>query len=79
MIRVKILVAAAMTILVIAPSAGIAFPWDQDMRDQPSVKPQEAQTWAETGTRPSENVQNFIRSGRKYSRPVPWTLPVNRV
>jgi mono/diheme cytochrome c family protein len=60
MIRMKIFIAAAITVLVIAPSPGFAFPWDQDMRDQPSVKPQEAKIETSKNSVPTGGKELFL-------------------
>lgn len=35
--------ALILSVLLLAPTVGRALPWDEDMRNQPSVKPQESQ------------------------------------
>lgn len=37
------LAALILSVMVLAPAVGWALPWDEDMRNQPSVKPQESQ------------------------------------
>jgi len=46
-------------IIMILPGVGWALPWDKDMRNQPSVKPQEAQVYTNKSTVPTQGKEPF--------------------
>lgn len=71
--------------LSLLPRAALPLPWDEDMRDQPSVKPQEGQVHTNAASIPregkelfpppkntSELVQNRLKAGA-VENPVPKT------
>ena len=72
-------------LLGILPTAALPLPWDEDMRDQPSVKPQESQVRNNASSVPREGkelfpppkdmtelVQNRLKAGA-IKNPVPKT------
>jgi mono/diheme cytochrome c family protein len=75
---------AGLAILLLVPSLGWAFPWSQDMRDQPSVKAQEVEittskTSVPTGGKElflapadtAELVRDRLTAGLEVSNPAP--------
>jgi len=45
---------AALVVGLLAPAAVLAFPWDEDMRNQPSVKPQESRVTTNAASVPTK-------------------------
>ncbi|MEE8233489.1 MAG: cytochrome c [Gammaproteobacteria bacterium] len=72
-------------LLLLLPDTAITLPWDEDMRDQPSVKPQESKvetapesvpTTGEEPTPPPENINELVKARLQagaMKNPVPMT------
>jgi len=49
----------AMTLLMLSPGLAWSLPWDEDMRNQPSVKPQESQVLTNPSSVPTQGKELF--------------------
>lgn len=70
--------------LLAMPATGITLPWDKDMQDQPSVKPQETQVMTVAATVPADGKDGYpppkdiielvrarLDAGRTLKNPIP--------
>ena len=77
---------ACVACLLVIPGAGLTLPWDKDMQDQPSFKPQDSQVWMNPSSVPVggkdrfsppkdiiELVQARLEAGRTLLNPQPMS------
>lgn len=74
--RVSLLVAFVAVVLRLCVGPAYGFPWSKDMKDQPSIKPQEAPRRPPAGTVPRDGWERPMtreEMGHTLTNPVPFT------